>query len=101
MFVCGPTVYDHSHIGHARTYIAYDIIARYLRAKGYSVFYLMNITDIDDKMIKKANEEGITIKELGDKYISEYYKDADNLCIDRATANPRAIRLVIWFSCAK
>ncbi|MEM2123277.1 MAG: class I tRNA ligase family protein, partial [Candidatus Bathyarchaeia archaeon] len=51
MFVCGPTVYDLSHLGHARTYVAYDIIAKYLRLKGYSVFYLMNITDVDDKLI--------------------------------------------------
>ena len=56
MYVCGPTVYDYSHIGHARTYIAYDVLARYLREKGYSVFYLMNITDVDDKIIKRARE---------------------------------------------
>jgi cysteinyl-tRNA synthetase len=51
MFVCGPTVYDHSHIGHARTYLAYDIVARYLRAKGFSVFYVINITDVEDKIM--------------------------------------------------
>jgi len=61
MFVCGPTVYDLSHIGHARTYIAYDIIARYLRFKGYSLFYLMNITDVDDKIIKRAKEDGVKV----------------------------------------
>ena len=56
MFVCGPTVYDESHLGHARTYIAFDVIARYLRFKGYDLFYLMNITDIDDNIIRRANQ---------------------------------------------
>ena len=54
LFVCGPTVYDYSHIGHARTYISFDVIVRYLKHEGYSVFYLQNITDIDDKIIKKS-----------------------------------------------
>ncbi len=58
MFICGPTVYDLCHIGHARTYIAYDIIARYLRSRGYSLFLLMNLTDVDDKIIKRAQEAG-------------------------------------------
>ena len=58
LFVCGPTVYDNSHIGHARTYISFDVIARYLKYKGYSVFYLQNITDVDDKIIKRASETG-------------------------------------------
>ena len=56
IFVCGPTVYDDSHIGHARTYIAFDVVARYLKYKGYSVFYLQNITDVDDKIIQRAAE---------------------------------------------
>ncbi len=58
LFVCGPTVYDNSHIGHARTYISFDVIARYLKYHGYSVFYLQNITDIDDKIIKRAKNTG-------------------------------------------
>ena len=58
IFVCGPTVYDSSHIGHARTYIAFDIIVKFLRAEGYKVFYLQNITDIDDKIIARAAERG-------------------------------------------
>lgn len=58
LFVCGPTVYDNSHIGHARTYISFDVIVRYLKYQGYSVFYLQNITDIDDKIIKRAKETG-------------------------------------------
>ncbi|MBE0517374.1 MAG: cysteine--tRNA ligase, partial [Methanophagales archaeon] len=75
LFVCGPTVYDYSHIGHARTYVAFDVIARYLRYKGYEVFYLQNITDIDDKIIIRAREEGVSWKELADKYTRAYLED--------------------------
>jgi cysteinyl-tRNA synthetase len=60
-FVCGPTVYDDSHIGHARTYIAFDVVARYLKYKGFSVFYLQNITDLDDKIIQRASELDIEL----------------------------------------
>lgn len=81
MFVCGPTVYDHSHIGHARTYLAYDIIARYLRAKGYSLFYLMNITDIEDKIIKRANESGENPLHLADRFTKEFMRDMESLGI--------------------
>ena len=79
MFVCGPTVYDYSHLGHARTYIVFDVIARYLRYRGYSVFYLMNITDIDDKMIKRANETGMPVKELADRFTNAFYEDMKKL----------------------
>lgn len=79
MFVCGPTVYDYSHLGHARTYIVFDVIARYLRYKGHSVFYLMNITDIDDKMIKRANETGMPVKELADGFTNAFYEDMKKL----------------------
>jgi len=81
MFVCGPTVYDHSHIGHARTYLAYDIIARYLRAKGYSLFYLMNITDVDDKIINRANEAGEDPIRMADSFTREFMRDMDGLGI--------------------
>ncbi len=81
LFVCGPTVYDLSHIGHARTYIAYDIIARYLRFKGYSVFYLMNITDVDDKIIKRARETNQYPLELANNFAQEFYKDLEFLGI--------------------
>jgi cysteinyl-tRNA synthetase len=81
MFVCGPTVYDQSHIGHARTYLAYDIIARYLRAKGYSVFYLMNITDVDDKIIGRANASGQDPLALADRFYKEFYRDMEALGI--------------------
>jgi len=81
MFVCGPTVYDHSHIGHARTYLAYDIIARYLRAKGFSLFYLMNITDIDDKIIARANQSDEDPLRLADRFTKEFMRDMEALGI--------------------
>ena len=82
MFVCGPTVYDLSHIGHARTYVAYDIIARYLRFKGYSLFYLMNITDVDDKIIKRAKEENKKPIELAKEFTKKFYEDMNLLGIN-------------------
>ncbi|ABS35438.1 cysteine--tRNA ligase [Clostridium botulinum] len=90
MYVCGPTVYNFFHIGNARTFVVFDTIRRYLEYRGYKVKFIQNFTDIDDKMIKRANEEGSTVKELGDRFIKEYYKDADDLNIERATKNPRA-----------
>ena len=81
MFVCGPTVYDHSHIGHARTYLAYDIIARYLRAKGYSLFYLMNITDVEDKIINRANATGEDPLRMADRFTKEFIRDMETLGI--------------------
>jgi len=83
MFVCGPTVYDHSHIGHARTYVVFDTIVRYLKYKGYSVFYIMNITDIDDKMIQKANEEGKEVKEVAERYTELFFQDMGLLGVDQ------------------
>jgi cysteinyl-tRNA synthetase len=82
IFVCGPTVYDLCHIGHARTYIAYDIIVRYLRSRGYSVFYLMNITDVDDKIMMRAKEAGDDPLALSDAMTKEFYKDLDSLDIN-------------------
>lgn len=81
MFVCGPTVYDYSHVGHARTYLAYDIIARYLRSRGFSVFYLVNITDIDDKIINRANASGEEPLVLADRFTKEFFKDMEALGI--------------------
>ncbi|KPU42654.1 cysteine--tRNA ligase [Oxobacter pfennigii] len=94
MYVCGPTVYNFFHIGNARTFISFDTIRRYFEYRGYKVNFVQNFTDIDDKMIKKANDDGITVKELGDKFIEEYYKDADALGLKRATINPRATELI-------
>ena len=94
MYVCGPTVYNFFHIGNGRTFIVFDTIRRYLEYRGYKVKFVQNFTDIDDKMINKANEEGTTVKDIGDKYISEYYADADALNIERATVNPRATEFI-------
>ena len=90
MYVCGPTVYDYFHIGNARPFVVFDTMRRYLEYRGYKVKFVQNFTDIDDKMINRANKEGITVKELGDRFIQEYYRDADALGIERATVNPRA-----------
>ena len=90
IYACGPTVYNYFHIGNARPFIVFDILRRYLEHKGYEVKFVQNFTDIDDKMIRRANEEGITVKELGERFIAEYYKDADALGIERATVNPKA-----------
>ena len=94
MYVCGPTVYNFFHIGNGRTFIVFDTIRRYFEYRGYNVKFVQNFTDIDDKMIKRANEEGSTVKEIGDKYIKEYYTDADALNIERATVNPRATEYI-------
>lgn len=94
MYVCGPTVYNYFHIGNGRTFIIFDTIRRYLEYRGYKVTFIQNFTDIDDKMINRANAEGITVKELGDKFINEYYQDADGLKVKRATINPRATEYI-------
>lgn len=94
MYVCGPTVYNFFHIGNGRTFIVFDTIRRYFEYRGFKVDFVQNFTDIDDKMIKKANEEGTTVKKVGDTYIKEYYKDADALNIERATVNPRATEFI-------
>ena len=94
MYVCGPTVYNFFHIGNGRTFIVFDTIRRYLEYRGYEVNFIQNFTDIDDKMINKANEESTTVKNIGDTYIKEYYQDADGLNIKRATVNPRATEFI-------
>ncbi|MHA1636242.1 MAG: cysteine--tRNA ligase [Candidatus Thorarchaeota archaeon] len=90
MYVCGPTVYDYPHIGNARSFSVFDTIRRYLEYLGYRVQYIANFTDVDDKMIKRANEEGTTIGELAGKFIAEYHVIAKQLNLKPATANPRA-----------
>jgi cysteinyl-tRNA synthetase len=79
LFVCGPTVYDFSHLGHARSYVIFDAFAKYLKAAGYNVYYLQNITDIDDKIIARAKERGVTPKDLAEAFTSEYFKDMEAL----------------------
>jgi cysteinyl-tRNA synthetase len=90
MYVCGPTVYDFFHIGNARAFTMFDIIRRYLEYRGYDVTYVQNFTDIDDKMINRARDLGITVKELAERYIDEYFQDADALGVRRADHHPKA-----------
>jgi cysteinyl-tRNA synthetase len=90
MYVCGPTVYDFFHIGNARPFIVFDVLRRYLEYKGYEVTYVQNFTDVDDKIIRRAAEEGSTMQEVSEKFIGEYFIDADRLGIKRATIHPRA-----------
>ena len=90
IYVCGPTVYDYFHVGNARAFLTFDLLRHYLMYKGYDVTYVQNFTDIDDKMIKRANEEGITIKELAQRYIDAYQQDAAALGITPADIHPKA-----------
>ena len=90
MYSCGPTVYNYFHIGNARPFIIFDTLRRYFEYIGYEVSFVQNFTDIDDKMIKRANEEGITVKELAERFIGEYFIDAKGLGIKEATFHPRA-----------
>lgn len=89
-YVCGPTVYNYFHTGNARPFVMFDIFRRYLEYLGYEVTYVQNFTDIDDKMINRARDLGITVGELAEQFIAAYYEDADALGIKRATFNPRA-----------
>ncbi len=89
MYVCGPTVYDSCHIGHARSVVVFDVISRYLKTQGYDVVYVRNFTDVDDKIIRRAAELGMEPKALADKYIDEFYRDMDALHVERATYEPR------------
>ena len=89
MYVCGPTVYDYIHIGNARPYVIFDTIRRYLEYKGYEVNYVQNFTDVDDKIIKRANEEGVDSKVISERYIEEAKKDAEGLNVEPATKNPK------------
>lgn len=90
LYVCGVTVYDHCHIGHGRSAIVFDVIYRYLVDRGYDVTFVKNFTDIDDKIIKKSQIEGISWKEVGEKYIHSFYEDMDALNVLRPTYEPRA-----------
>ena len=90
LFVCGPTVYDYSHLGHARTYVVFDVLAKYLRSSGKEVFYLQNITDVDDKIINRAKEEGKSQNELSRKFENEYLRDMQSLGIDAVSYYARA-----------
>jgi len=90
MYVCGPTVYDSCHIGHARSIVVFDVIYRYLQLRGYQVTYARNFTDVDDKIINRANELGISTADLSEKYIAEFHADMDALNVKRPDFEPRA-----------
>ncbi len=90
MYSCGPTVYNYFHLGNARPFIVFDCLRTFLEYRGYKVTFVQNFTDVDDKLINKAREEGCTVGEIAEKYIAEYYKDAAALGIKKATVHPRA-----------
>ena len=90
IYVCGPTVYSNFHIGNARTFVSFDVVRRYLIYRGFTVTYIQNFTDVDDKIIKRAHEEDRSPEEVADTYIDEYYRDADALDVHRADEHPRA-----------
>jgi len=92
MYVCGMTVYDYCHLGHARVLVVFDMVVRYLRARGYAVTYIRNITDIDDKIIKRANENGESLDALTGRFIQAMHEDADALGVLRPDQEPRATR---------
>ena len=90
IYACGPTVYNYIHIGNARPLCVFDVLRRYFEWRGYKVNFVQNFTDIDDKLIKKANEEGITVPEVAERYIDEFWTDAKGLNVREATVHPRA-----------
>jgi cysteinyl-tRNA synthetase len=94
MYVCGPTVYDSSHIGHARSVVVFDMVARYFRDSGFEVTYVRNFTDVDDKIIRRANELGLAPETLAVTYIDEFHEDMDALNVERATHEPRATQYI-------
>src|SRR4030042_5338828 len=94
MYVCGITTYDKCHVGHAMTYIIFDVIRRYLRFKGYKVKYVQNFTDIDDKIIDRANQSGMPASEVANKYVDLYFADMDALNIQRADVYPKATEAI-------
>src|SRR5512136_2619823 len=90
MYVCGPTVYSKAHVGHAMSALVFDIIRRYLEYRGYEVFHVMNYTDVDDKIILRANQEGVPPVSLAERYIDEFKQHIADLHIKPATLYPRA-----------
>lgn len=90
MYACGPTVYNYIHIGNARPLCIFDILRRYLEYRGYNVKFVQNFTDIDDKIIRRANEEHVDFSEISERYIKEFWTDADGLNVRHATINPKA-----------
>ena len=89
MYVCGPTTYNYIHLGNARPIVAFDVVRRYFTYRGYDVTYIQNFTDVDDKIINRANEEGMDPKDLANKYIEAYFEDAGRLGVQKASVHPR------------
>ena len=89
MYCCGVTVYDYCHLGHGRSYIVWDFIRRYLTWQGYQVTYVQNFTDVDDKILNRAQQEGVSMTEISEKYIQTYYEDMHKLNINKAEAYPK------------
>ena len=94
MYACGPTVYNYIHVGNARPIIMFDVLRRYLEYRGYKVKFVQNFTDVDDKIIKRANEEGISSQQVAEKYIAEYWTDAHGLGVRDADVHPRATQVM-------
>ncbi|MGB1286391.1 MAG: class I tRNA ligase family protein, partial [Aggregatilineales bacterium] len=97
MYVCGPTVYDNSHLGHAKTYVSFDVVARYLRFKGYDLLYVQNLTDVghlletgEDRILRKANQLNARPMQLVEQYTRSYFEDMDALNVQRPDISPRA-----------
>mgnify|MGYP000114924349 CR=1 FL=1 len=90
LYVCGPTVYDNAHLGHAKSALVFDLLTRVLKANGYTVTYARNITDIDDKIIKKAIEEKKDIKEITDFYTESFHKEMQSIGVKRPDIEPKA-----------
>jgi len=90
MYVCGVTVYDLSHIGHGRSAIVFDVMRRYLKHRGHAVKFIKNFTDIDDKIIRRANQEGVSAQEISERYIEEYRTDMASLGVAPADIEPKA-----------
>ena len=90
MYVCGVTVYDYCHIGHARSGLVFDVLRRHLEYSGFAVEFAKNFTDVDDKIIARAHERGMSAKQITDKYIQAYYEDMERLGVRRATREPKA-----------
>ena len=89
MYVCGPTVYNYIHIGNARPAVVFDTMRRYMEYKGKNVKFVQNFTDVDDKIINKSLEEGVSAREISEKYIGEYFRDAEALNLKKATVHPK------------
>ena len=89
IYVCGPTVYNYFHIGNARPFVVFDTFRKYLEYRGNNVKFVQNFTDVDDKIINKAREEGVTPQEISEKYIEEYFKDVEALNVARASVHPK------------